>query len=319
LKTYCLSHRKDVDGLGSGSISVAATGGQIILSDYDDMLENLRKVPDDAERVVMTDLSVDSADFPDILREIKRITKNAEVTLIDHHYMSNPIKLKLRKAKVKVVHDITECASVLAYLTFKDKLPEEARLNALYGAVTDYMDNAPVASKMMERAERHTVLLEATLLSLSLGETQEIEGFREMVVNELAKMKRPHEVQGVAEAGLRQLGKEAAMEAQAKAKGVRKGPLAYVYIPSEESTSVFSKLILGAFDVRVGVALKEGRAGFYEVSLRCTSECRVHLGTTIGRISKRLGGSGGGHKRAAGCRIPKGRADEMIAALAKKV
>jgi nanoRNase/pAp phosphatase (c-di-AMP/oligoRNAs hydrolase) len=32
-----------------------------------------------------------------------------------------------------------------------------------------------------------------------------------------------------------------------------------------------------------------------------------------------LGGSGGGHAKAAGCRVPKAKASEMIRALSKKV
>ena len=40
------------------------------------------------------------------------------------------------------------------------------------------------------------------------------------------------------------------------------------------------------------------------MSLRCTSECKVHLGQTISEIAGRHGGNGGGHARAAGCTVP---------------
>ncbi|HXW95374.1 MAG TPA: DHH family phosphoesterase [Nitrososphaerales archaeon] len=65
--------------------------------------------------------------------------------------------------------------------------------------------------------------------------------------------------------------------------------------------------------------MKEKQRGWYEVSLRSTSEARIHLGTAIGRISARLGGSGGGHRKAAGCRIPVGKANEMLKEIAAKV
>ena len=145
MNAYCLSHKKDVDGLGSGSLAVAATGGKIILSDYDDLVENLKRIPDDADRVVISDLGADSADFPAFLAEIKRITAHAKVTYIDHHFMSEEVRRKVEATGVQLVHDVTECASILAYKTFKDVLPDRARLLALYGAVTDYMDDAPVA------------------------------------------------------------------------------------------------------------------------------------------------------------------------------
>jgi len=318
MKVYCVSHRKDVDGLGSGSLSVAATGGKIILSDYDDFVENLKRIPDDADRVVISDIGADSAEFPDYLAQMKRLARHADVTHIDHHYMSEDAKRQVRKAGVHLVHDTTECASILTYKTFKDLLPERARLIALCGAVTDYMDDSPVAKKMMEQGDRQFVLLEATLLSLALARKAEEEGFTEMVVTELSKMKHPHEIAGVPQAAIEQLEREAKLGEFVKKEGKKKGNLAYM-VTTQYSTGNIAKLLIGAFEVPVGVAMKEKQGGWYEVSLRSTSECRVHLGRTIGKIASRLGGSGGGHKKAAGCRVPVSGAVEMLDALAKKV
>ena len=55
------------------------------------------------------------------------------------------------------------------------------------------------------------------------------------------------------------------------------------------------------------------------MSLRSTSDARIHLGRSIAKISESLGGSGGGHRKAAGCRVPVSKADEMLEALARKV
>ena len=318
MKAYCLSHRKDVDGLGSGALAVAATGGKINLADYDDMIDKLRQIPDDAERVVISDLGADSADFPFFLEQMKRLAAHADVTHIDHHFMSEDKKRLERKAGVHLVHDVTECASMLTYLTFKDKLPERARLIALCGAVTDYMDGAPRAKRLMEQGDRIFVLLEATLLSLALGDRADEDGFPEMAVGELSKMKHPHEIPGVPQAAMEQLAKEAKLGEFVKEHGKKRGRLAYM-VTTEYSTGNVSKLLIGAFEVPVGVAMKEKQPGWYEVSLRGTSESRIHLGRTIGKISLKLGGSGGGHRNAAGCRVPVAKADEMIAALSKKI
>ena len=316
MKAFCISHRKDVDGLGSGAMAVAATGGKIILTDYDDFVDNLRKVPDDAQRLVITDVGADSADFPLYLAEVRRIAKHADVTHIDHHHMSPSAKSQVRKAGVHLVHDVTECASMLTYLTFKDSLPERARLIALCGAVTDYMDDSPKAARLMEQGDRHFVLLEATLLSEALSMKGDVEGFPEMVVGELSRMKRPDEIEGVPEAAVVQLRREAKLGEVVREKGKKMGHLAYM-VTDEHSTGNVANLLLGAFEVPVGVAMKE-KQGWYEVSLRSTSQARMHLGTTIGRISARFGGSGGGHRRAAGCRIPVTAAEEMLKALAAK-
>ena len=318
LKAYCISHGKDVDGLGSGAMAVAATKGQIILTDYDDFLENLRRVPDDADRLIITDLGADSADYPLYLAEVRRIARHAEVTHIDHHHMSAKAKSEVRKAGVHLVHDLTDCASMLTYLTFKDSLPERARLIALCGAVTDYMDDSPRAKKLMEQGDRMFVLLEANLLAKALALKGSEDGFPEMVVGELSRMKHPHEIRGVPEAAIEQLKIEAKLGELVKARGKKMGHLAYM-VTDQHSTGNVANLLIGAFEVPVGVAMKEKSKGWYEVSLRSTSEARVHLGTTIGKISARLGGSGGGHRRAAGCRVPASRANDMLEALAKRV
>ena len=203
-------------------------------------------------------------------------------------------------------------------MSFKDTLPEGARLVALCGAVTDYMDDSPLGKKLMEQGDRHFILLEATLLSLALGRRGDEEGFPEMVVGELSAMKKPHEIDGVPTAAIEQLRVEAELGEVVKSEGRRKGRLAYM-VTTQHSTGSIAKLLIGAFEVPVGVAMKQKEAGWYEVSLRATSECRVHLGRTIGKVAESLGGSGGGHRKAAGCRVPVSRSGEMLEALSKRV
>ena len=318
MKAYCVSHRKDVDGLGSGSLAVAATGGEIMLTDYDGMLECLRRVPDDADTVVISDLGADSADFAGFLGELERLSKRADVTYVDHHYLSAPARKKILKTGVRLVHDVEECASMLVYATFKEKLPPGALLIALSGAVTDYMDDSPMGKELMEKMDRHFVLAESTMLALALDNKGDEEGYPESLVAELSKMKRPHEIPGVPEGAVRQLQKEAGLEEVVKARGKKVGRLAYM-VTTEHSTGNVAKVLIGAFDVPVGVAMKQKQPGWYEVSLRGTSKTRAHLGRTISKIAAGLGGSGGGHQKAAGCRVPASKAEEMVAALSKKV
>jgi single-stranded DNA-specific DHH superfamily exonuclease len=318
LRSYCISHRKDVDGLGAAAIVAAATGAHVYLSDYDDLIENLKRVPEGAGRVVVCDLGSDNADLSEFLDTMKKIADRAEVTYIDHHYMAASTRQKLRKAGVKVVHDVKECSSMLAYKTFRSEVPESARLIALCGAVTDYMDDSPMATKMMEVADRQFVLLEASMLSYALSARARDEGFPEMVVAELAKMKNPHEIKGVPTAAVAQLDEVARLGDEVKVHGTKLGRLAYM-ATSQFSTGNIAKLLIGAFDVPVGVAFKEKQEGWYEVSLRGTSECRVHLGKTVSSVAGSLGGSGGGHWKAAGCRIPASRLQALLSALSKKV
>ncbi len=318
MKAFCISHVKDVDGLGAAAIVKAATGADFLLSDYDDLLADLGKVPKGADEFVLCDLGADNSNREQFVKAMRGLAKRTKVTYIDHHYLSPATKRSLKAAGVKLVHDDRECSSMLAYLTFEDRLPQGGSLVALCGAVTDYMDGSPHAAELMEQADRQYVLLEAAMLSFALGKMGTSGGFPQLVVTGLASMKAPHEIEGVPGHALEQL---AAVEELAKAvrrEGRKLGRLAYM--PTRQySTGNVAKLLIGAFGVPVGVAYKEKQPGWYEVSLRGTSECRVHLGRTVDKIAGGLGGSGGGHRLAAGCRVSVERVDALIAGLAKKV
>ena len=318
LKAFCISHIKDVDGLSSAALVVAATGAEVLLSDYASLMQNLDRVPGDTEQLVLCDLGSDNANLDAFVSKMKEIALRAKVTYIDHHYATKTTKLRLRRAGVKLVHDESECSSVLTYMTFRDVLPERARTVALLGAVTDYMDDSPLARGMMEQTDRQFILLEASMLAYAVARKGSDKGFPEMVVGELSKMRHPHEMEGVPGYAVEQLSAVVRLGEEVRRHGKKVGNLAYV-ITSQRSTGNAAKLLIGELGAAVGVAMNEQEKGWYEVSLRCTSGCRVHLGNTISRIASELGGSGGGHKKAAGCRVPVGRMKEMLEKLSQAV
>jgi nanoRNase/pAp phosphatase (c-di-AMP/oligoRNAs hydrolase) len=225
------------------------------------------------------------------------------VTYIDHHYLTEEAKQQIVEAGVDLRHDVGDCASMLTYLTYKGSLPEGARLLALYGAVTDYMDSSANASQMMETFDRQFVLLECTLLAYALAKNGRDHAYPEMLVRELSLMKAPHSIDSVGSEALEQAEVVKRLADDVRAKGTRLGNLAYMKT-SESATGNVAKLLLGAFGVSLGVAYKEKAGGVAEFSLRSTSESKIHLGKEIGAIAQRHGGSGGGHEKAAGCSVP---------------
>ena len=73
----------------------------------------------------------------------------------------------------------------------------------------------------------------------------------------------------------------------------------------ELSTGNVANLLIGAFNVDVGVAYRHHKGdGVYEVSLRGLGNSKKHLGNVVSSISKSLGGFGGGHACASGARFP---------------
>lgn len=311
---HCISHIKDVDGVSSAALVLAAKGGTFRLTDYDDLLREVDAVPASATSVTICDLGTNSSNFSDFVRGLAALRKRMPVTYIDHHYLTDEAKKAILGTGVDLHHDVRDCASMLTYLTYRESLPEGARLLALYGAVTDYMDTSANASQMMETFDRQFVLLECTLLSYALAKNGRDYSYPEMLVRELSAMKAPHSIGNVGQEALAQAEVVRLLADEVRTKGTRLGKLAYMKT-SESATGNVAKLLLGAFGVPVGVAYKEKGGGTAEFSLRGTSESKIHLGKEIGLIAQKHQGSGGGHEKAAGCSVPTSQVQGLLADL----
>ncbi len=314
LAHHCISHIKDVDGVSSAAIVLAAKGGTFRLTDYDDLLKELDGVPKTATSLTLCDLGTNASNFPDFVSRLAALAKRMPVTYVDHHYLTEEAKQQIVKTGVDLRHDVRDSAAMLTFLRYKEDLPEGARLLALYGAVTDYMDTSANASQMMETFDRQFVLLECTMLAYALAKNGRDYAYPEMLVKELAKMKAPHEIDDVGKHAIEQAEVVRKLAEDVRAKGTRLGRLAYMKT-GESATGNVAKLLLGAFGVPLGVAYKEKAGGVAEFSLRSTSESKIHLGKEIGMIAQKHGGSGGGHERAAGCSVPSSEVQGLLADL----
>ncbi|MDA4115566.1 MAG: DHHA1 domain-containing protein [Thaumarchaeota archaeon] len=315
---HCISHIKDVDGLSSAALVVAAKGGTFRLTDYDDLLREIDAVPATATGVTICDLGTNASNFPEFVGKLEALAKRVPVTYIDHHYLTEESKKEILKTGVELRHDVRDCASMLTYLTYKESLPEGGRLLALYGAVTDYMDTSANASQMMETFDRQFVLLECTILAYALAKNGRDYAYPEMLVRGLASMKAPHSIDEVGREALEQAEVVRRLAEDVRSKGTRMGKLAYMRT-EQSSTGNVAKLLLGAFGVSVGVAYKDKLGGTAELSLRGTSESKIHLGKEIGLIAQRHGGSGGGHEKAAGCSVPASEIQGLLADLESRL
>jgi RecJ-like exonuclease len=302
-----------VDGICSAAIAVAATGCRFKLTDYDSVIKELESIANDVREVFVCDIGTDPVRFPEFLDSLTRIARKARVTYIDHHYLREDWKKRIRDSGIVLVHDTREAAGMLTYKHFEKTLPGDAKLLALYASVTDYMDNSKLSRRLMDNFDRHLVLLESTLLSYSVAKRGDEESFRNLLVSELAEMKSPHRIRGVTEAALEQAERTMALMETVKSQGGKMGRIAHMET-DEYSTGAVAKLLIGAFGVAVGVSYRPKDHGkWYEVSLRGTSRCKVHLGQMISRLAAKYGGNGGGHRLAAGCRIPRQKIDALLA------
>jgi len=307
-KIICVSHKEDADGISSAALIKQAFGGDCVLVDYPGMVDALELLRNDKKlkKLFICDLGLNKQindNFVELLTELRK--KRVSVTYIDHHDIDSKVITKLKKIKVKLIHDISECTSVLVYDTFKKKLSEHSSFIAACGAITDYMENKPVASKLLQMYDRQFALVNATVLTYNIVGHQKDPDYLLYLVDELSESKFPHEIPNTFEFAQIQVGKLAEiMSTVRKSMKVSKNLAHMEVLDSGASGAV--NFVLGFSGKDVGIAYKERvDKGIYAVSVRGSPSCKTHLGQLVSSVAADLGGSGGGHDRACGGIIPK--------------
>ncbi|MFC1755570.1 DHHA1 domain-containing protein [Thermoproteota archaeon] len=281
-----------------------ATDAEIILVDYGNILEKLTSIKH-AKEVYICDIGINETLSKSLFKELERITSFAVVHYIDHHPLDIKLKNKLSKLGVDTCHSLEESASVLTYLKLIEKLKSGANILATYGAITDYMDDAPSAKKEISRFDRQFILLESTLLTYALLGCSDDSSFKNNIVIALSEMKFPHEIDDVlkyAKNGLEQISR---LMNYVSENGVKRTSIA-VMESKEGSNGIIANLLIGAFDTQVGVSYRLIKdEDLYEISLRGSYDSKYDLGRIVTQATEMIGGVGGGHKKASGARISK--------------
>ena len=314
-KIICVSHKEDADGISSAALIKQAFGGDSVLVDYPGMVDALELLRNDKKlkKLFICDLGLNKQindNFVELLTELRK--KRVSVTYIDHHDIDSKVITKLKKIKVKLIHDISECTSVLVYDTFKKKLSEHSSFIAACGAITDYMENKPVASKLLQMYDRQFALVNATVLTYNIVGHQKDPDYLLYLVDELSESKFPHQIPNTFEFAQIQVGKLAEiMSTVRKSMKVSKNLAHMEVLDSGASGAV--NFVLGFSGKDVGIAYKERvDKGIYAVSVRGSPSCKTHLGQLVSSVAADLGGSGGGHDRACGGIIPKGKMKKFL-------
>ena len=316
-KIICVSHQEDTDGISSAALIKQAFGGDTILVDYPgmtDVLETLRN-DEKLKTLFICDLGLNKQNsdyFVELLTELRK--KRVSVTYVDHHHIDSKIIAKLKKVKVKLIHDTSECTSVLVYNAFKKKLPEHSVFIAVCGAITDYMENRPIASRLLQIYDRQFALINATVLTYNIVGHQRKQDMDYLyyLVDELSESKFPHDIPNSFEIAQIQVGKLAEIISKVRKSMKILKNLGYMEV-LDSGASGAANFVLGFSGRDVGVAYKERvDKGIYAVSVRGSSSCKNHLGKLVSTLSSELGGSGGGHGKACGAVIPKDKIKKFV-------
>ena len=314
-KILCISHQEDADGISSAALIKQAFGGDTILVDYPgmpDVLESLRN-DEKLQKLFICDLGLNKQindTFVDLLTVLRK--RRISVTYVDHHDIDPKIISKLKKIKVKLIHNTSECTSVLVYDTFKKKLSEHSTFVAACGAITDYMENKPIASKLLQMYDRQFALVNATVLTYNIVGHQKDPDYLLYLVDELSESKFPHEIPNTYEFAQIQVGKLAEIMSKVRKSMKISKNLAHMEVLDSGASGAVN-FVLGFSGKDVGIAYKERvDKGIYAVSVRGSPSCKTHLGKLVSSVTSKLGGSGGGHDKACGAVVPKDKIKEFL-------
>jgi len=321
-KLVCLSHKEDTDGISSAALIREALGGDTVLADYPGQMEALQQIASDQKlkTLFICDLGLSKKnqdEFVQILSDLRK--RKISITYIDHHDIDSKIFKLLEKIGVKMIHNINECTTVLAYDKFKTKLSDHAAFIAACAAITDYMEDRPLGSKLLQIFDRQFALISATVLTYNIVGHQKDPDYLLYLVEELSESKYPHEIPNTYEFAQIQVEKLAKMITKVKKDMKTMKNFGYMEL-SDSGASGAVNFVLGLSGKDVGVAFKERvDHGIYAVSVRGSKNCKVHLGKIINDLATDLGGSGGGHNKACGAVIPKAKIKTFLKEFNKKL
>ncbi|MEE8178938.1 MAG: DHHA1 domain-containing protein [Nitrosopumilaceae archaeon] len=314
-KVICISHREDADGISSAALIKQAFEGETLLDDYPSMMETLQKIKENEKlkTLFICDLGLSKKnedEFVEIISELRR--NKVSITYIDHHDLDKKIYNQLEKLKVKMIHDTNECTTVQVYDAFKSKLSEHAPFVAACAAITDYMEDRPKASKLLQIYDRQFALISATVLTFNITGHQKDPDYLFYLVDEIAESKFPHQIPNTFEFAQIQVEKLASMIGKVKKSMKLMKNLAYMEVLDSGASGAVN-FVLGLSGKDVGVAYKERvDHGIYAVSVRGSRSCKIHLGRLVNPLATNLGGSGGGHDKACGAVIPKTKMKQFL-------
>src|SRR5579872_4933511 len=319
-----ISHRKDADGICSGALIAQLTGAKIYLTDYGDMVETLSGVGK-ADDYYISDLGLNKKTFGGFLDQVKRLSALGRVHYFDHHPMSEEFRAKLDATRMEITHSVDECASILVYRKYEEEFKSvpQMKIAACCGAITDYMDLQPFAKKIIASFDRQFLLYEATVLAFTIASvgrgTADSNSQLVRIAEEIAFGMFPHQIKDASEYAQSYAQRSAELISSAKKYGKKVDDRFAYMITKESSTGNVANFLVGAFDVPVGVAIREEEPGYYEISTRSIEESKHDLGKIIGRVTTKLGGSGGGHPHASGARIRRDQLDEFLRLLSDEL
>ncbi len=313
METWIFTHG-DVDGICAGAIALAANPGAHVFFTHPYGLAGDLKEAEGADTVIICDIALSESHLGEILRRFSSITEGGELIYIDHHPL--PESISEEELPGKVIHKLDSSASELTYTLYQSRLdPIQAR-TAIYGAIGDYLDGTPMIQGLLKRWDKRTLYFESGILIQGIEGRKRDYDLKRSIISNLAESIPPSFDRRLVELAIQHTHLEEIAMREIRKKVKIFGRVAYIlnFPFALGKTATYAR---GLTDASVGLAGEE-RKDVIDMSLR-TSSPDIDLNKILRSITPRLGGSGGGHPRAAGARVPKERFMRFLEELNEKI
>lgn len=299
----------DTDGICSGAIALSAfKRARVYFSHPSGLAEDLQQVDGD---YVICDIAIPQHSMGEVMDQLRRIERAGHRgKYIDHHPL--PEGFEEAGFPAELVHSLNSCGAEQTYETYENLIGRDLSRVAIYGAIGDYLDGTPTILELLKGWDKRHLYLEAGLLIEyvdSIGRNHEL---KRKLVQYLSANNLPSSDEVLVHKAISEALKDEWMRTKVKDLVRVVGGIAYL-LDADWSLSKGAIYARAEVDAKVGIGA-ETRKGFVEMSLRTTSG-DINLNRILNEIAPPLGGSGGGHAKAAGARVPVERWERFLSVL----
>ncbi|MGC8937088.1 MAG: DHHA1 domain-containing protein, partial [Candidatus Methanomethylicaceae archaeon] len=229
------------------------------------------------------------------------------IIYIDHH--PYPPNFTAEGFPGELIHSLNASASELTFVRFKSRLDPHMSRVAIYGAIGDYLDRTYNVERLLEYWDKRLLYLESGLLVQAIESMGRNHDAKRELARYLSENNLPSADEKIVKRAISETMVEEDMRKVIEEEAKVLGNIAYV-IDLKWSLGKSAIYARAAKNVMIGVGA-ESRKDFVDMSLRTPIEW-LELNKYVIEIAGRLGGSGGGHAKAAGARVPRERFKEFL-------
>ncbi|OPY25334.1 MAG: DHHA1 domain protein [Methanocella sp. PtaU1.Bin125] len=304
MTTLILTHA-DTDGLCSGALARAVYGDARVMFSNPVSLPADIRYAGEYDRLVVCDIAFDLSLAGTVKKMLDEISGAKEIVYLDHHPLPRELSAPW------LVHDTDSCGSLLTFDHFRRALDANMSRVAMYGAIGDYRDNAPLARGLVRRWDKRSLYYQAGTLSQGIEMARKDYDYKRLVLERLAKNELPSEIGDLSRQAVAASRLEEGLRDRVERTVERMQNIAYVINPEGfiSKAAIYAR-IYGDRPVGICADYRKYR-DVYDISVRSTPE--VAMNELLNASAVRFGGYGGGHPMAGGGRIPADRLHQFLA------